>query len=870
MSKLEKLKDKAKGLEAKDPKSAIEAWLTVLQAQEQDGEPNPDLSVFNRVGDLYLKVKDPAQAADYYDRAVDKYAELGFHNNAIAMCNKVLRNAPGRQTTYLKLAKLYAAKGFVAEAKQNFVEYAERMQKVGKIQQAFAALKEFTDISPENTQLRGMLEEHLKMYGDAERRPSSRAGVPAPPAEPPQPPEDLSKSGRRKTSSLVFLDVDAPPGARGRPAAPPPPPPPPVERPAPPPEPEPQPETLAQSLVESVTPEPDTSLEIESTNLAEEVEVPAGEGNGGGALLEGLETTSAEFGEVDLDGGEVPSLRDEVTPEPVQPMAQLEPTVPPGADETELEVELEPMLEHEIEIEPPPPPKAAPAKVAPVVPKRPGPPAVPTTPTPPRRPGVGAPPRVGSPKAPGPALHPRAPEPPKVKPVVPKRPATPAAPPAAPERPTRKAVVEVPPLELEPDFDTASTEAGHDVDDQPLAVEDIPPTGGFIQTEEDTSISETRRSAFIDLGLDGVVTAADAPSSLVFTNIEATPAPPDIDQLEALVADDPDDPEAHRALGEALIEAGERDRGIEELDHATAGLENLGNLPQAQHLGEEILRLDPNSVRHRQKQVEYAFKSGDKAKLVDAYLELADTLLRQDLPDKARAVYQRVAEHDPKNERAKAALAMLAPAAASPPAPPPAAREKRTAPKDAKMKVRDEAAAGGDFVDLSAMILEDEPPVRDTRMKVADEEPTGDEEKDFQEMLTRFKQGIDENIDEGDFQSHYDLGVAFKEMGLLDEAIAELQKALRAPEGKLRTSEALGVCFLEKRAYVVAESILRRGLELPASGDQERLGVLYWLARALEELGKKAEAREMYGRVFAVDIRFKDVGERSKALAKAK
>src|SRR6058998_2903680 len=170
MSKLEKLKDKAKGLEAKDPKSAIEAWLTVLKAQEEDGEPNPDLSVFNRVGDLYLKVKDPAQAADYYDRAVDKYAELGFHNNAIAMCNKVLRNAPGRQTTYLKLAKLYAAKGFMAEAKQNFVEYAERMQKAGKIEHAFAALKEFTDISHENANLRATLEEHLRMYGAPERR----------------------------------------------------------------------------------------------------------------------------------------------------------------------------------------------------------------------------------------------------------------------------------------------------------------------------------------------------------------------------------------------------------------------------------------------------------------------------------------------------------------------------------------------------------------------------------------------------------------------------------------------------------------------------------------------------------------------------
>src|SRR5213595_1779268 len=172
MSKLEQLKEKAKGLEAKEPKRAVEIWLEVLNNQD---ETNPDLSIYNRIGDLYIKLKDPGLAADYYDQAVDKYAELGFHNNAIAMCNKVLRNAPARQQTYLKLAKLYASKGFLAEAQQHFVEYAERMQKVGKIDHAFAALKEFTDISPENTQLRGMLEEHLLMYGTAERRPSTRA-----------------------------------------------------------------------------------------------------------------------------------------------------------------------------------------------------------------------------------------------------------------------------------------------------------------------------------------------------------------------------------------------------------------------------------------------------------------------------------------------------------------------------------------------------------------------------------------------------------------------------------------------------------------------------------------------------------------------
>src|ERR1041385_8884766 len=147
MSTLEKLKEKAKSLEAKDPKKAIDAWLEVLKAEA--GEANPDITAYNRIGDLYAKLKDPGLAADYYDRAVDRYAELGFHNNAIAMCNKVLRNAPGRHTPNLKLAKLYAAKGFTGEARQNFIEYAERMQKAGNIHQAFQALREFVDLSPE-------------------------------------------------------------------------------------------------------------------------------------------------------------------------------------------------------------------------------------------------------------------------------------------------------------------------------------------------------------------------------------------------------------------------------------------------------------------------------------------------------------------------------------------------------------------------------------------------------------------------------------------------------------------------------------------------------------------------------------------------
>src|SRR5206468_7652893 len=363
---LEQLKEKAKGLEAKDPKKAIEIWLEALN-QQSEGEANPDLSIYNRIGDLFIKLKDPGQAADYYDQAVDKYAELGFHNNAIAMCNKVLRNAPARQTTYLTLAKLYAAKGFIAEAKQNFVEYAERMQKVGKIDHAFAALKEFTDISSESANLREMLTEHLKMYGADPGRRGSSAGVgggrantpPAPRTAPPAGAgDDVSKSGKRKTSSLVFLDLDEPRQPKGAKApvgaAPAPPP---LGPPSPPPPPPPAP--VGERLIEDVQPEPDESLEIETTSLVDEA--PGVSGGNTGGMLEGFETTITDFGQVRAASPQTPSIREELNPADLdlEPVAELEPTAPEVTPEEGIELEgADLVLEGNI-AEPPKPPPAA-------------------------------------------------------------------------------------------------------------------------------------------------------------------------------------------------------------------------------------------------------------------------------------------------------------------------------------------------------------------------------------------------------------------------------------------------------------------------------------------------------------------------------
>jgi tetratricopeptide (TPR) repeat protein len=175
----------------------------------------------------------------------------------------------------------------------------------------------------------------------------------------------------------------------------------------------------------------------------------------------------------------------------------------------------------------------------------------------------------------------------------------------------------------------------------------------------------------------------------------------------------------------------------------------------------------------------------------------------------------------------------------------------------------------GDFVDLGALILDDDR-VKDTRMRVEDEEPSGDEQQDFQEMLQQFKRGIDENIDAEDFQAHYDLGVAFKEMGLLDEAISEFQKALRSPEGRLKTLEALGSAFHDKGQFAIAEAILKRAVESLGATDDEQIGLIYWLARAQEAQGKAEAAITTFERVMAVDIGFMDASGRMAKLSQGR
>jgi tetratricopeptide (TPR) repeat protein len=141
------------------------------------------------------------------------------------------------------------------------------------------------------------------------------------------------------------------------------------------------------------------------------------------------------------------------------------------------------------------------------------------------------------------------------------------------------------------------------------------------------------------------------------------------------------------------------------------------------------------------------------------------------------------------------------------------------------------SAKSSDYVDLLDLIGTPEP-VQMTRFFVEEQEPTGDEDRDFAELLAQFKAKLAEHVGEEDAGSHYDLGLAFKEMGLIDEAISEFQVALRHGDSRLKIFEELGQCFSMKGQHSVAVKILTRAMQVEHGDDLELIGVFYHLGRA--------------------------------------
>ena len=142
---------------------ALELYLQVLEAQE--GEDETEIGLYNRVGDLQIRLGDVDAAVVSYQQAIDLYAEAELTNNAIAICRKVIRNAPGRAFPYLRLGRIQAGQGFVVDARESFLRYAEKQERDGETEKALRALMEFVELVPDEIETRLFVAEQLASRG---------------------------------------------------------------------------------------------------------------------------------------------------------------------------------------------------------------------------------------------------------------------------------------------------------------------------------------------------------------------------------------------------------------------------------------------------------------------------------------------------------------------------------------------------------------------------------------------------------------------------------------------------------------------------------------------------------------------------------
>jgi tetratricopeptide (TPR) repeat protein len=119
------------------------------------------------------------------------------------------------------------------------------------------------------------------------------------------------------------------------------------------------------------------------------------------------------------------------------------------------------------------------------------------------------------------------------------------------------------------------------------------------------------------------------------------------------------------------------------------------------------------------------------------------------------------------------------------------------------------------------------------------------------------------SLDGSDAQTHYDLGVAFKEMGLYDEAINEFRQAAGDPARRVECLVLQAACLRERGELDTAERMLS-SLIKPEQSVEETCSVRYELALVLEAQGQKERAAALMAEIDAVNAGFRDVHERLK------
>jgi tetratricopeptide (TPR) repeat protein len=139
-------------------------------------------------------------------------------------------------------------------------------------------------------------------------------------------------------------------------------------------------------------------------------------------------------------------------------------------------------------------------------------------------------------------------------------------------------------------------------------------------------------------------------------------------------------------------------------------------------------------------------------------------------------------------------------------------------------------------------------------------------EVSLEEIFREFKKGVEQQLSAEDYETHYNLGIAYKEMGLVDEAIGEFQLASKDPGRAVECCSMLGHCFLEKGMPQLAIKWFRKGLATPSIKEAETAGMLYDLGQVYQDTGDIDLAYKTFLEVYGLNTNYRDVIRRVRDL----
>lgn len=139
-------------------------------------------------------------------------------------------------------------------------------------------------------------------------------------------------------------------------------------------------------------------------------------------------------------------------------------------------------------------------------------------------------------------------------------------------------------------------------------------------------------------------------------------------------------------------------------------------------------------------------------------------------------------------------------------------------------------------------------------------------EVDVDQVFAKFKEGVKATIDESDASTHFDLGIAYKEMGLLPDAIGEFELATRDPARACTAFATIGLIQKQLGNLDAARTAFEKALSSEKQSPEQEKNVLYELLLVAEARGDQDEYRGHLHALAQKDASYKDVAQRLAAL----